>query len=54
MSNNSGNGRGGLYMIVGVLVVAVLGLGFIVMQDKADKPDLAIELSEDGLEIDSN
>ena len=41
-------------MIVGALIVVVLGLGFVVMQDKADKPDLAIEFSEDGIDIDSN
>lgn len=54
MADNSGNGRGGLYMIVGALVVAVLGLGYFVMQGQADKPDLSIEFSEDGVEIDSN
>ncbi|MDA8708342.1 hypothetical protein N9M10_03115 [Hellea sp.] len=52
MANNSGNGGKGLYMIVGALVVAVLGLGYIVMQGQADKPDLAISVSEDGIEID--
>lgn len=54
MADNSGNGRGGLYMIVGALVVAVLGLGYMVMQGQADKPDLAIEVSEDGIDIDTN
>jgi len=54
MANNSGNGGKGLYMIIGALVVAVLGLGYIVMQGQADKPDLAIEVSEDGIDIDSN
>ncbi len=54
MANNSGNGGKGLYMIVGALIVVVLGLGYIVTQGQADKPDLAIEFSEDGIDIDSN
>jgi hypothetical protein len=54
MANNSGNSRGGLYMIVGALIVAVLGLGYVVMQGQADKPDIAIDVSEDGIDIDTN
>ena len=41
-------------MIVGALIVAVLGLGYIVMQGQADKPDIAIDVSEDGIDIDTN
>lgn len=44
----------GLYLIVGALIVVVLGLGYVVMQDKADKPDLSISVSEDGIEVDGN
>lgn len=54
MANNSGNGGKGIYMIVGALIVAVLGLGYMVMQSQADKPDLAIEVSEDGIDVDTN
>jgi hypothetical protein len=54
MSNNTGSGGKGIYMIVGALIVAVLGLGYVVMQGQADEPDLAIEFSEDGIDIDSN
>ncbi|MDB2439126.1 hypothetical protein N9W89_10450 [Hellea sp.] len=52
MANNSGDGGKGIYFIVGALVVAVLGLGFMVMQGQGDKPDLAISVSEDGIEVD--
>lgn len=41
-------------MIVGALIVAVLGLGYVVMQDQANKPDIAIDVSEDGIHIDTN
>lgn len=54
MANNSGQGGRGIYFIVGALVVAVLGMGYFIMQGQADKPDLAIEVSEDGIDIDSN
>ena len=54
MANNSGDGGKGIYLIVGALTVAVLGLGYMVMQGQADKPDLAIEVSEDGIDIDTN
>jgi len=53
MSNNS-NSKSGLYFIVGALLVAVLGLGFVVMNGQADKPDLTIDIGEDGLDIDTN
>jgi hypothetical protein len=54
MAGNSSNGRGGLYMVVGALVVAVMGLGYVVLQDKANEPDLAISVSEDGIEVNGN
>lgn len=54
MANNSGNGGKGIYLIVGALIVAVLGLGYMVVQGQADKPDLAVEVSEDGIDVDTN
>jgi len=54
MANNSGNGGKAIYFIVGALVVAVLGMGYMLMQGQADKPDLAIEVSEDGITVDGN
>jgi len=53
MAGNSGN-KNGLYMIVGALIVVVLGMGYVIMQNQADKPDLAIEVSEDGIDIDTD
>lgn len=54
MANPNGN-KNGLYLIVGALLVAVLALGYMVVSGEfGDKPDLAIEVSEDGLDVDSN
>lgn len=54
MTNKNGNSSG-LYMIVGALVVVVLGLGYMVATGQfADEPDLSIEVSEDGLDIDTD
>jgi hypothetical protein len=47
--------KNGLYFIIGALLVAVLGLGYFVYSGQsADEPDLAIEVSEDGIDIDTN
>lgn len=42
----------GLYFIVGALVVAVLGMGYLMLQDTQSDPRLEISISEDGLNID--
>ena len=52
MSNNSPKNGNALYFIIGALLVIVLGLGFYVMNEKADKPGVNIEVSEDGIKID--
>lgn len=52
MASNSGKGGNTLYFIIGALVVAVLALGFYVMQEEADKPGIQIEVSEDGIKVD--
>ena len=44
----------GIYFIVGALVIAVLGLGYVLMSQQADEPDLAISVSEDGIDVDTN
>ena len=54
MANNSGGGGKGIYFIVGALVVAVLGMGYFMIQNQTDEPDLAIEFSEDGIKVDGN
>lgn len=54
MSDNNGSGKG-IYFIVGALVIAVLGLGYLYISGQsADEPDLAIEVNEDGIDVDSN
>lgn len=54
MSNNNGNNNG-LYFIVGALLVIVLGLGYMAATGKfSDDPDLAIEVSEDGIDVDTD
>lgn len=53
MSNEKSKSR--LYFIVGALLVAVLGLGYMVISGQGgDKPDLAIEFDENGVDIDTN
>jgi hypothetical protein len=51
MADNSGGNRG-LYFIVGALVVAVLGLGYMAFAP-SEQADLEIDLS-DGIKIDTN
>ena len=54
MSDNNGSGKG-IYFIVGALVIAVLGLGYMYISGQsADEPDLAIEVDENGIDVDSN
>jgi len=54
MSDNNRSGRGGLYFIVGALVVAVMGLAYIVLGQTTEKPDLSISVNEDGIEVEGN
>lgn len=51
MAKNSG-GNNGLYFIVGALVVAVLGLSYM-MFAPSEQADLEIDLS-DGIKIETN
>ncbi|MGJ8562303.1 MAG: hypothetical protein ACSHXY_02015 [Alphaproteobacteria bacterium] len=54
MANNNGKSNG-MYILIGALVVVVLGLGYMVATGQfADEPDLSIEVSEDGLDIDTD
>ncbi|WP_416877103.1 hypothetical protein [Litorimonas sp.] len=54
MSDNNGSGKG-IYFIVGALVIAVLGLGYMYFTGQsADEPDLSIEVDDNGLDVDSN
>ncbi|WP_017932426.1 hypothetical protein [Robiginitomaculum antarcticum] len=53
MADNSGSGKG-LYFIVGALVIAVLVIGYFMMAGQADKPDLAIDVDEGGIQIETD
>ena len=54
MANKNTSGKG-LYFVLGALVVGVLGMGFMMYSGQsADKPDLSIEITDKGLEVDSN
>lgn len=45
------NSKSGLYAIIAILVVAVIGFAVYTMQQKADEPDLSIDVSDKGIEI---
>lgn len=52
MSNKNNKG---LYFIIGALVVAVLGLGYMYISGQsADKPTLSIDVDDDGIDIETN
>lgn len=52
MSNKSNKG---LYFVIGALVVAVLGLGYMYMTGQsADEPTISIDLDDDGLDVETN
>lgn len=54
MSNNNRKNNG-LYFIVGAALVAVLALGYMMATGHfSDDPDLSIEVSEDGIDLDTN
>jgi hypothetical protein len=54
MSDNNGSGKG-IYFIVGALVIAVLGLGYLYISGQsADKADLSISVDDGGLDVDTN
>ena len=51
MANNSGNNKN---LIIGILVIALLGVGFVLMKKSQEPKGLSIEVSEDGIKIDGN
>lgn len=53
MAGKSGNNNV-LYMVLGGLLVAVLGLGYMMLSGKSDEPTLSIDVTEDGIDIDTN
>ncbi len=52
MANNSGGGKG-LYLIVGGLVVAVAVIAYL-MFAPSNEPDLAIDIGDGGIEVETN
>lgn len=44
-----------LYFIIGALVVAVLGLGYMYFTGQsADKPTLSIDFDDNGIDVETN
>ena len=56
MSNQSPNGNGLKYFIIGALSVAVIGAGIYYFGGyaKQDQADLSITVDENGIDVDSN
>lgn len=52
MAENNGGGKG-LYLIVGGLVVAVAVISYL-MFAPSNKPDLAIDIGDGGIEVETN
>lgn len=51
MSNKSGGNA--LYFILGAIAVAILAGGYFMIQE-SNEPDLAIDVSEDGIDVETN
>ena len=47
-------GRNGLYAVIAVLVVAVVGLGGYFIYQETHKPALAITVDKSGIQVQSN
>jgi hypothetical protein len=46
--------RSGLYTIIGILVVVVVGLGGYMLYEQSQKPQLAITVDKNGLQVNGN
>lgn len=46
--------RNGLYMLVGVLALIVIGLAGYMLYQQSQKPSLEIKLDENGIEVNGN
>lgn len=51
MANKSGGNA--LYIIIGAIVVAVLAVGFFMVQE-SNEPDLSIDVSDSGIDVETN
>jgi len=50
----AGMGRNGLYAVIAVLVVAVVGLGGYFIYQETHKPALAITVDKSGIQVQGN
>lgn len=50
MSNNNGSKN----LVIALLVVIALGLGGYAYYQQTTKPDLSIDVSKDGIDVDTN
>lgn len=46
--------RNGIYVLVGVLLVAVIGLGVYIYQQQQSQPALEIRVDEQGISVEGN
>ena len=46
--------RNGLYLLVGILLVAVVGLGGYLIYQQQNQPSLAIKVDENGIQLNGN
>lgn len=51
MSNKSGGKL--TYFIIGAVVVGALAIGFFMLQEQ-NEPDLSIDVSEEGIDVETN
>jgi uncharacterized protein YpmB len=49
----SKSGGNALYFIIGAIVVAIIAAAFFMFQE-SNEPDLAIDVGEDGLTVETN
>lgn len=46
--------RNGLYLLIGILLVAVVGLGGYLIYEQQTQPGLAIKVDENGIQVNGN
>lgn len=48
------NSSKSLYLVIGVLLAVVIGLGAMYLTEKSDEPTLSIDVNEDGIDINTS
>jgi hypothetical protein len=46
--------RNGLYTLVGVLLIAVIGIGGYLLYEQSQKPQLEIKVDKSGIQVNGN